>query len=244
MRRNISLCVTTVVLLLGVCSGAVAQEAESDVSEQLWFDYNPRWTDRSNREIYGDVGFRTELGMNEWVRLVARPGFRGPVGPFRLAGGIGVFYRLNRQSADRLEIRPFQGISAIWPNRKRLRLKHYVRFEERLEWVTDDWTLDASLRGRYQLHLDYSFNGFRSGSDWRVLFHIEGFLTLAGGEGQAGQGLRMGAGVGRNVGSDLRLRADFTWQKAGFELFAGTSDLYVRLRIFQGWLRGLTADDG
>ncbi len=245
MHRNTSVCVGTVVLLLGVCSGAVPQEgeAEGEVSEQLWFDYNPRWTDRSNREIYGDLGFRTVLGANEWVRFVVRPGVRGPVGPFRLAGGVGTFFTANKLTADRLEIRPFQGITAIWPN-KRLRLNHYVRLEERLEWETNDWTLEASLRGRYRLQVDYSFTGYRSSSDWRVLFHIEGFLTLAGKAGQSDEQLRIGAGVGRNVGSVLRLRADFTWQRVGFEFLAPADQLFIRLRVFQGWLRGLTADDG
>jgi hypothetical protein len=122
---------------------------------------------------------RTALGANEWVRFVARPGVRGPVGPFRLAGGIGTFYRLNKTIADHLEIRPFQGIAATWPNTRRLRLQHYLRLEERFEWETADWTLAASLRTRYRLQLDYSFSGFASGSDWRVVLHIEGFLTLA-----------------------------------------------------------------
>ena len=129
---------------------------------------------RSHRKLLGQlvVGVRTVVGENDWVRFLARPGVRGPVGAFRLHGGIGVFYLLNQQLADRLEIRPFQGISAIWPKWRRLRLRHYVRFEERLEWETADWTLDASLRGRYQLQVDYSFSGFTSSSDWRVMFHI------------------------------------------------------------------------
>ncbi len=244
MRRNTSVCVTTAVLLLGVSSGAVAQEGEAGVREQLWLDYNPRWTARSNREIYGDLGFRTLLGDNQWVRFVARPGVRGPVGPFRLAGGIGTFYRLNKTGADILEIRPFQGITAIWPKLPRLRLQHYVRLEERFEWETADWTSITSLRARYRIQADYSFSGFAPGSDWRVLFHIEGFFTLAGNAGQLDEQLRIGAGVGRNVGSVLRLRADFTWQKVGVDFFAPNDHFFLRFRVFQGWLRGLTTDDG
>ncbi len=244
MRRNTSVCVTTVVLLLGVCSAAVAQEREAGVSEQLWLDYNPRWTARSHREIFGDIGLRTLLGDNEWVRFVARPGVRGPVGPFRLAGGIGTFYRINKTIADRLEIRPFQGIAATWPRIRRLRLQHYLRLEERFEWETADWTSITSLRARYRIQADYSFSGFASGSDWRVILHIEGFFTLAGNAGQLGEQLRIGAGVGRNVGSALRLRADFTWEKVGVDFFAPSDHFFLRLRVFQGWLRGLTTDDG
>jgi len=239
MLRATSFSVTTIGWLLCMCSGAVAQEGEGGVSEQLWLDYNPRWTDQSHRELYGDLGLRSVIGEQKWVRFVARPGIRGPVGPFRLAGGIGTWYTVNKQLPNRLEIRPFQGISAIWPNRPRFRLRHYLRIEERLRWATDDWTFDASLRGRYQLQVDYSFSGFTSRSDWRVLFHVEGFVTVAGDAGLFDERLRIGVGLGRNVGSVLRLRADLTWQKVG-----NSDHLYIRLRVFQGWLRRLTTDDG
>jgi hypothetical protein len=237
--------VAAVVLLLCACAGAAAQEQEEagGVSKQLWFDYNPRWTDPHHREIYGDIGVRTVVGDNDWVRFVARPGIRGPVGPFRLSGGVGVFYRLNKaEVADQLEVRPFQGIAAVWPTWRYFRLHHYLRLEERLEWETEHWTLDASLRGRYRLQVDYSFSGFEPGSDWRVIFHAEGFLTLLGDAGQLNEQLRVGLGLGRNVGSVLRLRADLTWQKV--EAFGPSDHLYIRFRVFQGWLRGLTTHDG
>lgn len=243
-RRNVSVCVNAVVLLLTAFSGAVAQEERSGVSEQLWVDYNPRWTDRKQREIFGDIGFRTLLGDNQWVRFVARPGVRGPVGAFRLAGGIGTFYRLNKSGADVLEVRPFQGISATWPRLKRVRFQHYVRLEQRFEWETANWTFTSSLRARYRLQAEFSFSGFRSGSDWRVVLHAEPFFTLAGNAGQVDEQLRIGLGAGRNVGSVMRLRADLTWEKAGLDFFEPSDHFYLRFRIYQGWLRRLTTDDG
>ena len=240
--HNSSVIAAAIVLLLTPSSGAIAQE--DGVSEQLWVDYNPRWTDYKHREIFGDIGVRTLIGDNQWVRFVARPGVRGPVGAFRLAGGIGTFYRLNKAGADILEIRPFQGISATWPRLKELRLQHYVRLEQRLEWETANWRSTTSLRGRYRLQADYSFSGFARGSDWRVVFHIEGFLTLAGEAGVVDEELRIGLGVGRNVGSVARLRADFTWEKVGLDIRAPNQSFFLRFRIYQGWLRRLTADDG
>ena len=194
-------------------------------------------------EVYGDLGVRSAVGDNDWVRAVVRPSIRGPVGPFRLAGGIGTFYRFNQEIANRLEIRPFQGIAATWPNRRRFRLQHYLRFEERLEWETADWTLDASLRGRYKLQMDYGFSGFR-GLGWRVLFHIEAFVTLAGNAGELEEQLRVGVGLGRNVRSNLRIRADLTWQRVLFDLSAPSDLFFLRFRFFQGWLRRLTTHDG
>jgi hypothetical protein len=244
MGRHISVCVTAIAFLFGASSVAAAQEEESGVSEQLWIDYNPRWTDPSHREIFGDIGVRTVLGDNEWVRFVARPGIRGPVGAFRLAGGIGFLYRLNKSGADVLEVRPFQGIGATWPRLKWIRLQHYVRLEERFQWETDDWSLTTSLRARYRLQTEFSFSGFRPGSDWRVVLHVEGFLTFVGNAGLEDEKRRIGFGVGHNVGSALRLRADFTWEKTGLEFFGPSDNFFLRFRIYQGWLRRLTTDDG
>ena len=77
-----------------------------------------------------------------------------------------------------------------------------------------------------------------------MLFHIEGFLTLTGQGSEADEQLRVGAGIGRNVGSGVRVRADITWQRVGFNLLGPADHVYLRLRVFQGWLRGLTAADG
>ena len=244
MRPNAAVLFTHMVFLLVAPFGAVAQEGETGVQEQLWLDYNPRWTGESGREIFGEIGVQTSLDSNDWLKFVVRPAVQGPVGPFRLAGGIGTLYRLDREGADQLELQPFQGIAATWPKGRRLRLQHYVRLEERFVWETADWTDDISLRARYRLQTDYSFAGFASGSDLRVLFHIEGFYTLAGKEGETDEKLRIGVGVGRNLGSKLRLRADFTWEKLGFDLKAPSDRIYIRLRIFQGLLRRLLIHDG
>jgi hypothetical protein len=244
MRGNSWAFITTMVLMLVTPCLAGGQEGEAGVSEQFWLDYNPRWTDESGREIFGDVGLRTLLGSDDWLRLVVRPGVRAPVGPFRLSGGLGTVYRINREGADKLELRPFQGIAATWPKGHRLRLQHYLRLEERFVWETSDWKDDISLRARYRLQTDYSFSGFRSGSDWRVLFHIEGFYTLAGKEGETDEKLRVGFGVGRNLGSKLRLRADFSWEKLGLDPRAPSDAIIIRLRVFHGLLRRLLTHDG
>jgi len=244
MPRNASSVATTLLLLLISPFGAVAQEGETGVQEHLWLDYNPRWTGESGREIFGEIGLQTSLDSNDWLRFLVRPAVQGPVGPFRLTGGLGTLYRRDREGADELELQPFQGIAATWPKGKRLRLQHYLRLEERFIWETADWTDDISLRARYQLQTDYSFAGFASGSDLRVLFHIEGFYTLAGKGGTADEKLRIGFGVGRNLGSKLRLRADFTWEKLGFDLKVPSDRIYIRLRIFQGLLRRLLIHDG
>lgn len=231
-RRIGCLAIAIVVL---AAAAPVAHAQEDDISEQLWVDYNPRWTWPSGLQVYGDIGVRTELGAQGWGRIVVRPAVRGPVGPFRLSGGLGSFYTANTDAPDRWEIRPFQGISATWPSSP-IPLDHYLRFEERFEFEMSDWTLDASFRLRYRLQTQFRWGGVTGDAYWRVLGHFEGFLTLTGDAGQFDEKVRIGAGIERGFGSAWRLRVDATWQKVGAP-FSGapTDDFYVRVRAFHAW---------
>ena len=210
--------------------------AQDQLDQQIWIDYNPRWIRPSGVELYGDVGVRTELGSTGWGRFVLRPSVRGPVGRFRLSGGVGTFYTLNDLGVNRLEFRPFQGINWTWPS-GRIPLDHYVRLEERLEFETRDWTLDASLRARYRLQTEFRWGAVPSGAGWRLLGHIEAFVTLIGDAGQFNERVRMGAGIERSLVSNARVRLDLTWQKVGTIFSRAPSDeLFIRLRVFQRWL--------
>ena len=239
MRRQKveALCVAVFIVLVSVPGAISGQVEEGDVSEQIWLDYNPVWALSSSLELYGDIGVRTELRERGWGRVVVRPSIRGPVGSFRWSGGIGGFFTGNETAADRIEIRPFQGIAATWPRRRIFHLEHYVRVEERFEWETDGWSLDASLRFRYRVQTRYSFSGPLENASWQVLFHAEGFLTVAGNAGQFDEKVRIGAGLERAFGSGWRGRLDLTWQKVG-ALFSGapTDDLYIRVRVYQNWM--------
>lgn len=215
----------------------LAQEEQEDVSPQLWIDYNPRWTWPSSFEVFGDVGVRTEFLQNGWGRFIIRPGVRGNVGAFRLSGGLGSFYTNNADAADRWELRPFQGVAATWPS-GRFRIDHYLRFEERFEFETDDWSLDASVRARYRLQTQFLWGGFRGSAFWRVLGHAEGFATLTGEAGQFDEKLRIGLGIERGFGPKFRIRIDATWQKTGLNIFnSPTDDIYIRVRFFHLGLR-------
>jgi len=224
------------VLAVAATLSSSVLHAQEEVSPQIWLDYNPRWTWPSGFEVYGDVGVRTELLQNGWGRIVVRPGVRGTLGSFRLSGGVGSFYTANQDAADRWEIRPFQGIAATWPS-SRLRLDHYLRVEERFEFETTDWTLDASLRIRYRLQIQFLWGGIRGAAYWRFIGHAEGFATVTGEAGQFDEKVRIGAGIERGFGPKLRLRVDATWQKTGLIVTgAPTDDIYLRVRVFHVWM--------
>ena len=208
--------------------------AQDEVRRQIWLDYNPRVIWLSGFEAYGDIGVRTELNSRGWTRLVVRPGVRGPVGRFRLAGGLGTFYTANDSAANQLEFRPFQGINWTWPS-GRIPLDHYVRLEERFDFETADWNLDFSSRVRYRLQTEFRWSAVQSGAHWRLVGHAEGFLTFIG---EADEKFRFGVGIERAFVSNARVRLDLTWQIVGAP-FSGapTDEFYVRVRFFQRWAR-------
>ena len=232
-----SLGVVVFVMLAGASQPLSAQGQDDGVSEQLWLDYNPRWVLPSNLELFGDVGARTELGTQGWGRLVVRPGVRGPIGLFRWSGGVGTFYTRNEIASDRIEIRPFQGIAATWPSRRILGLDHYLRLEEQFEWGGAAGS-SVALRLRYRLQTQYALPGAPENAIWRVRANIEAFLTLAGDAGQFRENVRLRLGVGREFGVAWNAWLDVVWQKTG-RVFTGapTDDLYIRVRVFQSWIR-------
>ena len=107
MRSKGPLGVALLVLLAGPTQTLSAQG--DNVSEQIWLDYNPRVLLPSNLELFGDIGYRTEVGAQDWSRLVVRPSVQGPVGLFQWSGGVGGFFTFNELIEDRIEIRPFFG---------------------------------------------------------------------------------------------------------------------------------------
>ncbi len=226
-------------MLANASQSVSAQSAQDDgVSKQLWSDYNPRWVLPSGVELFGDIGYRTELGAQDWRRLVVRPSVQGPVASFQLSGGVGGFFTNNKIAANRIEIRPFQGIAATWPSRRILGLEHYFRVEERFEFVSGTDRTNLSVRLRYQLQTQYALPGPQEGPIWRLRAMGEAFLTVAGDQGQFRENVRLGLGVGREFGSAWSAWLDFVWQKTG-RVFSGapTDDLFIRVRVHQDWIR-------
>jgi len=215
-----------------VCGLYLPVQAQDDVSKQLWIDYNRGREVKDNLEFYGDFGLRTELEKSGWGRFVARPGLRGPWGPFWWSAGLGGFYTANQYASDRLEIRPYQGLSATWP-KGHFPLHHYFRLEQRFDFNTSNWNVTTSLRFRYRIQIQLLWSGIQGKAHWRALLHAEGFATLTGLAGQFDEDWRIGFAVERFFRSTYRIRVDLTWQKSGLPFSGGTTDdLYIRLRLF------------
>ena len=236
--RDFALCVGIALAVLLPPRGARAQDEAGDIVPQLWIDYNPSHPLTSKLDLYGDIGLRTELESGGWWRFVLRSNVRYDVSnAVIVAGGIGSFYTWNENIADHWEIRPWQGVTLTWP-RNPLVVQQVVRLEERFEFDTRTWESFTSLRLRYRLRLSKRWaTYFRPDQYWQVLGSIEGFMRLAGEEGQSQEQIRVTAGVERSYPPEWRARIEMTWQKAGLFLAQGTfSEVFLRLRVFQKWL--------
>ena len=214
-------------------------ELERTVSPQIWVDYNPSVFLSPKVNLYGDIGFRTELQSEGWWRLVIRPNILYSVSnSVRLGGGLNSFNTFNQEIADRWELRAWQGATAVWP-RWRVPLDHRLKLEERFDFDTRTWDSRNSLRLRYRLRGTFRWGAFlQDERSWRALLSLEVFATLAGQQGQFREQARLAAGIERSVSREVTVRIEAAWQKEGQALFIGrgeVDDLFLRVRVFQNW---------
>jgi hypothetical protein len=214
------------------------EEAESEVSSQIWVDYNPSLYLTPKLNLFGDVGFRTELQSGGWWRLLLRANAMYSLSnSLRVGGGLHNFFTFNDEVDNRWELRPWQGADLIWP-RWRVPLDHRLMFEERLDFNTVTWESRISLRLRYRLRGTFRWDAVHEDRWWRALLSLEFFAPLAGQQGQFREQARLSAGIERSFRWTLRLRLEVAWQKEGQALFIGrgdVSDIFFRFRIYQNW---------
>lgn len=210
--------------------------AAAQTSKQMWVDFNPSCWVGNKVELFGDVGLRGEIEKDGWWRLVVRPSVRVPFHFVRLSAGIGNFFTFNQIINNRWEIRPFQGISAVWPNWI-VSLDHYLRLEERFDFNTETWNSNNSLRLRYRMRATYRWAALVEERYWTVTASSEGFFTLAGEQGQQREQVRVTAGIERNFSHARRLRFEISWQQESwiYDTNKNIDDIYLRLRLYRRW---------
>ena len=229
----VSACVPLAALL---APGQAAGQDESDVVTEIWLDYNPSYSLSPRADAYGDIAVRTQADSEGWWRFILRPNLRYSVSDILIvAGGIGSFLTWNEEIEDRWELRPWQGVTAVWP-RLPFELQHVLRLEQRFDFNTDTWSSKNSLRLRYRLRASTRWAGGMSEVYWRLLGSIELFGTLTGTEGQSAEQVRVTAGLERGSASPAHFRLELTWQKAGRFIGEGSfNELFLRMRVFHRW---------
>ena len=227
--------VAVVGVLLAMSMGATLS-ATAQTSKQIWVDYNPSWWAADKVELFGDVGLGGEFENDGWWRLVVRPSVSVPYHFVRLSAGIGNFFTVNQIIDNRWEIRPFQGISTVWPNRS-VSLDHYLRLEERFDFNTSTWNSLNSLRIRYRMRATYRWAALVEKRYWTVTSSGEGFYTIAGDEGQQREQIRVTAGIERNFSHERRIRFEISWQQESlfFDPNETANDIYLRFRFYRRW---------
>ena len=232
-RSKISTCFV-ISFLLGFSFQQGLAQSQNDIIKQLWLDVNPNWFIDPNLELFGDVAVRKEFEENGSSRSVVRPGLRYHItnGIF-ITGGIGSFYTWNTLIADRWEIRPFQGLQTHWP-RSKIPFQHYLRLEQQFDLNTETWESLNSLRLRYRIRPQLQFDTRQSGSFWRLMASFEGFITLAGEQGQSREQARAMLALERSFRFGQRLRFEAIWQKAGLLFISNKTvdDLFIRFRYY------------
>ena len=231
-----------ITILIANSISALSQDSlsnKSQLNHQVWIDFYPHFYINEQLEYYGDAGYRTIVGQRSWNRIYARPSVRYHINKtWQLSGGLGLFYIYNKLDANRLEITPWQGVQANWPNWGNLSFKHLGKIEERISWRTDNWSNSLELRFRYKLSGKFKFSKKNENSYWYVPAYAEFFFPINDNieEFFRNRG-RAGLGAGYSVSKTWDFELVFNWQtsRVGPEAELKASDLAYQLKIKKHW---------
>ena len=136
----------------------------SQNKNEVWTDYNYNYILNSKVSIFGDVGYR----FTENDIIIFRPSVKYTFADnFMIMGGLGNFYSFTSDKETyAYEIRPWQGIRTIWPQKSSFfSLKHYVRLEEKfVNYASTDDGFKGSFRFRYQIGTEIDIWSNKSGT--------------------------------------------------------------------------------
>ena len=226
---------------LGILIGQSTDNSEDIVSNQIWLDFYPHFYINEKLEYYGDLGYRTILDDHSWqsTHIYIRPSVRYHISKlFEVRGGIGLFYMFNKDIADRFEVRPWQGTKLNWPRYERLKFYSYLRLEERIYFMTDNWTATFDFRLRLKLAGKLIIIKSSPINFWFISFYGEVFIPVFDNidEFFSNRG-RTGIGLGYNPSKEWQFSVVYNWQysRSGPNDNLSLSDRIFRLVIRRLW---------
>ena len=111
----------------------IAQEdSENILTKQIWLDYNVIYPISESFELFTSTGYKT-IFPGAWNKIFINPEVSYKVPKLmlkkwkyseKLYFGIDIYYAFLTDSTNVFEFTPYQGYSLVWPNRKRLTIKH------------------------------------------------------------------------------------------------------------------------
>ncbi len=154
--------------------------AQDDVvNNQIWLDFYPHYFHTTRFELYGNSGFRTQMGETGYLRFQIQPAVRYQF--FSLLeghGGLALRYFIERDTINRYEITPWQAVNVRWPSWQKLTFGHFIRIEERFSNVIHSHDPQFDLRFRYKLSVEYKIFREARIRYWYLTGYFEFFLPL------------------------------------------------------------------
>lgn len=217
MNKNINILIWLfLTLYLGLGTFSYAQE-ESEINNQLWFDYFFYYLPKEGLQVTGDLSYRTRLVSNEWDQYVARGNFLYQYEPWLgLYGGLGLFFTAQKVITNTLEIRPWAGasFSVNVDFIRNIRIKNLTRLEVRfvINTQTSGNTIDPRLRNRTDARIPINNFLFVDNTLYARL-EIEFFTSTLNIKEQISDRIRIAAGVGFKFNYQWRVEFNYYVQR-------------------------------
>jgi Protein of unknown function (DUF2490) len=200
------------VLLLTAASSIlpVAHAADSEITDQyrLTIELNARFN--TNFAGSGTLGFFANPDLENQTYRLEWPNITYlPTHWLHVSGGLRTEYTDNHKSPNELELRPFFGAKLFVPNKAKLTIFNYTRYEYRNteNLATHDWDRVSRLRSLFEIDVPLtSRERAWKPKTWFALVGAEPFYEF---DMHDIEQLRLSAGLGY-VMTD-RLRVEFTY---------------------------------
>lgn len=228
-------------LCAGSLSGQPAPAREVSDQDEYQFNINPHHPLLDQLNMFGNFGCLQ--GADDTKYRFGWPGldFRANAW-LQLWGGLDAYYTDNDQTADQLELRPFAGVKLFVPNRAKIVLYNFTRYEyrdfENLD--SQDWSGYSRVRSRFGGQVPLA----SAGRAWQpktfyVLADVEPFYRFDRSEWDP---VRVRGGLGCILNARVRVEliytAQFTRSSPGrsLEYYNNIVELNVRIGLKQGIL--------
>jgi len=211
--------------------------ASDDTGKQVRLDLAPQWYAKDSIKVYGQISVRKEFQENDWIRYVVTPSIAYSLDDeWSLRGGLGLLYTDNEDLngfviADRLEVRPFQGIKYNYTLNSAWSFNAYGRLEERFDFNTNTRESLNSLRLRLRLGTIYKFDALTSGKYYRARVSLEGFSTFSDVKHQINEKYRLALGLERSFNHNQKgqVEVSFEGQDRSY------NQIYLRFVYYPTW---------
>lgn len=207
------------------------QAEDGKPANEFRFTLSPHHPLKGNLTGFARLGYYYNPDKDYSEYYFGWPGLIYRVKPWlQLWAGMHNTYKDNKERADLLELRPFAGIKFFVPNRARINLYNFTRYEYRMTLDLDasDWTYVNRLRSRFGLEIPFASRE-RAWQN-RTFFGIADVEPLYRFDKDVVDPLRVRAGVGY-VLSD-RIRLEFIYY-AQFSREDGNEPLEYSENIFR-----------